>query len=64
MKPNSEQALIAHQIETAEREVKYYERMHADARRGIEIAQRMSLEMKERRIEAQVKLDRLKGVKP
>lgn len=40
------------------RAVKYYEQMHADARKAIEIAGRMSLEMKEQRIEAQKNLER------
>lgn len=48
-------------VSRLEKTVKYYERMHADARKGIEIAMAMSAEMKERRIEAQIQLERAKS---
>jgi hypothetical protein len=48
-------------VSRLEKTVQYYERMHADARRGIEIAMALSAEMKERRIEAQLQLERAKS---
>lgn len=48
-------------VSRLEKTVKYYERMHADARRGIEIAMALSAEMKERRIEAQLELEQAKS---
>ncbi len=47
-------------IAKLEKLVRYYEDLHKKAREGIEIAMALSGEMKERRIEAQVKLDQAK----
>lgn len=47
-------------VSRLERRVKYYERMHAEARRALDIAADMSLEMKERLIEARQELARAK----
>ena len=57
---------VAHRelVEKLEKRVEYYEMMHADARLAIKIAGNMSLEMKERRIEAQIELDRARKDKP
>jgi len=47
-------------ISKLEKLVAYYERLHADARKGIEIAMSLSREMKERKIEAMLKLESAK----
>ena len=48
-------------VSRLERHVKYYERMHKDARKACDIAAAMSAEMKERLIEARQKLERAKS---
>ncbi len=55
MSDQTTQSPLVSQLENME---KYYERMHKDARAAIEIAGRMSLEMKERLIEVRRKLKR------
>lgn len=48
-------------VSQLEKTVKYYERLHRDARDALDIAGRMSLEMKERLIEARKELERVKS---
>lgn len=47
-------------IAKLEKLVAYYERLHADARKGIEIAISLSGEMKERKIQAMLRLESAK----
>lgn len=48
-------------VSRLEETVKYYERMHRDARTALDIAGRNSLEMKEQLISARQKLERAKS---
>ena len=52
------------ELSRLEETVKHYERMHRDARTALDIAGRMSLEMKEKLIEARQKLERANAATP
>ena len=61
-KPKASTAVVSSElVSRLEETVKYYERMHRDARTALDIAGRMSLEMKEQLIEARQKLERAKS---
>ena len=61
-KLKAQSAVVSSEIVSRlEKNVKYYERMHRDARTALDIAGRMSLEMKEQLIEARQKLERAKS---
>lgn len=61
-KPKTQSAVVSSElVSRLEETVKYYERMHRDARTALAIAGRMSLEMKEQLIEARQKLERAKS---
>ena len=61
-KPKTQSAVVSSElVSRLEETVKYYERMHRDARTALDIAGRMSLEMKEQLIEARQKLERAKS---